>query len=325
MERKILLVVIIGAIIYFLYPVLILLFLSFLLTTAFLPIVKWLKTKNIPRVVSSVILVVALLGIPVTLLVSLAPMIAEQGSSFIEEIPELTARIENRFDINISQELQNAFTNNSENLVTNAFSLTGSVITFIAGIVIVLVLTIYWLIYYNDIKIGFIDFLSTRNKSVKHKKYIVNTITAIENRLGTWVGAQLLISAVVGIITWVVLSIIGFPYAGILALIAAFLEIIPTLGPILASVPALLIAITISPTMFILILITYISIQQFESYVIGPRLLGHTLKLNPFVILLALIVGGHLLGIIGALIAIPVVLTAHEIYLGYNSYSQNKK
>jgi predicted PurR-regulated permease PerM len=314
MNQKYLVILIAGLAVYFLNSLLIMLFISFLLTAAYLPVVRWLKSKNIPRSVSSAILVIALLVIPAALLVNLSPIIVEQGSSFIQEIPESIEVVEQRFGISISQEFQGYFTDNGEQLLTDFLSITGTIFTFFASTIIILVLTIYWLIYYEEIKSGLVKIFSTDKKRQKRAEKVM---TAVETRLGTWVKAQLLISAVVGLMTWIVLSIIGLPYAGVLAIVAALLEIIPSLGPILAAIPALLLAVTISPTMFIVILITYIAIQQIESYVIGPRLLSHTLKLNPFVILLSLITGAHLLGIVGALIAVPAVLTGNELYRAY--------
>jgi predicted PurR-regulated permease PerM len=314
MERIHIYLLIAGLLIYFLHGLLIMLFISFLLTAAFLPMVRWLKSKNIPRSVSSAILVVALLVIPAALLVNLSPIIIDQGSSFVQDLPRTIDALEKRFNVDIGQEAQDYFADNGEQLMNNIVNLTGSVFTFVTSAIVILVLTIYWLIYYEELKRGLINILSANKKDQKRAQKV---ITSIETRLGTWVKAQLLMSAVVGVMTWIVLSIIGLPYAGVLAIIAGFLEIIPSLGPILAAIPALLIAITISPTMFVVVLIAYIAIQQIESYAIAPRLLSHTVNLNPFVILLSLIAGAHLLGVVGALIAVPAVLTGNELYHAY--------
>jgi len=321
MERKYIFSLIAVAVVYYFHAFIILLFISFLLTTAFLPIVNWLNNKNVPRAVSSVILILALLVLPLGIVVSLSPIIAEQGSALVEEAPSLIDAIEVRFDVDISQEVEGRLAENSEQLISQVIALTGNILTFLTSLVIVLVLTIYWLIYYENLKDGVVSFVGS---SKTQQKDIRQAITSVETRLGMWVKAQLFISVLVGILTWAVLTAVGLPYAGILAVFAALLEIIPTLGPVLAAIPALLVAITISPTMFVVILIAYVAIQQIESYAIAPRLLGHTLKINPFIILLAIITGGKLLGLVGMLIAVPVLLAVHEVYVAYSKVLNKK-
>ena len=318
MDYKWLLILVLGAAIYLLWDVLVIMFIAFLLTAALLPIVRWLKIRKVPRVVSAVLLVIGLFVIPLILLASVGPTIIEQGKELSINTPQLVEQLETRLDMDLSQEIQDRFTNNSGQLAAGIFSVTSSVLKLVASLILVLVITVYWLIYYDSANAAIIKLLAT---SKRRERQITKTITSLENRLGSWVKAQILISLAVGLLTWLVLALIGVPYAGVLAVIAGLLEIIPTLGPILAAIPALLIALTVSPQLFITVLIAYVAIQQFESYVIAPRLLGQTVKLNPFVILLSLIIGTKLLGITGALIAVPVTLTAHELFLAYRRSS----
>lgn len=315
-QKTIIVSVVALGIIYFLHDFLILLFIAFLLTTAFLPIVRWLKDRKVPRVVSSLILILLIFIIPGALIWSLGPVVNEEVRRLIDNWPTILDDIETRFGFSVDNRIEDTFKNNDTKLFDGVLTLTYTLLKSVAGLTIVLVLAAYWLIYYEQVRQGLLDHIALdKNK----RKFLDDTFKAVETRLGTWVKGQILISFVIGFSTWIVLLILGVPYAGVLALIAAILELIPTLGPILSAVPAALIALTVSTQMFFIVVIAYIVIQQVESYFISPKLMGHVVKLNPFVVLVVVLIGTQLIGIIGALIAVPVTITAHEILLAYRS------
>jgi predicted PurR-regulated permease PerM len=281
-----------------------------------LPLVKWLKDRHVPTFISSVVLVVAVLIVPILVIFGIVGPVVEQGRELSRVFPELIEDVEGRFSVNVSQEIESRAEMYGEQILGSLLIITGSVFQLIVNLILILVMTVYWLIYFESFKNGVLKLFSLNKKK---EKIFKNTFVSIEERLSQWAKGQLFLSVSVGVLTWVILVALGIPYALLLAALAALLEIIPTLGPILAAVPALIIAITISLQMFIVILIAYVVIQQIESYIIAPRLLGNTVRLNPFVILVAIIVGAHLLGIIGALIAVPVVLIGQEIYKSYDT------
>jgi predicted PurR-regulated permease PerM len=125
-------------------------------------------------------------------------------------------------------------------------------------------------------------------------------------RLGGWVSGQLLLCVIIGFMSWVGLVLIGVPYAVVLALIAGIMEAVPNIGPIIAAVPAIIVAALYSPWQAVLVLILYLVIQQLENYVIVPRVMSKAVELHPLAVLLALMVGGELMGVLGAVLAVPV-------------------
>jgi predicted PurR-regulated permease PerM len=125
-------------------------------------------------------------------------------------------------------------------------------------------------------------------------------------RLGGWVSGQLLLCVIIGFISWVGLTLIGVPYAVVLALIAGIMEAVPNIGPFIAAVPAVIIAALYSPWQALLVAILYIVIQQLENYIIVPRVMSRAVELHPLAVLLALLVGGELMGVLGAILAVPV-------------------
>ena len=125
-------------------------------------------------------------------------------------------------------------------------------------------------------------------------------------RLGGWVRGQLLLSGIIGLMTLVGLSLIGVKYAVLLALVAAIGETIPMVGPIFSAVPAVIIAFTQSPAQGFMTLGLYVLVQQLENHLIVPKVMGRAVELHALAVMLALLAGSELMGVAGAILAVPV-------------------
>ncbi|HSL42817.1 MAG TPA: AI-2E family transporter [Anaerolineales bacterium] len=132
---------------------------------------------------------------------------------------------------------------------------------------------------------------------------------------------QITLMLVIGVISWLGLSLLGVPGALGLGIIAGLLELIPNLGPIIATIPAVIVALlqgstslAVSPLVLaLLVLLFYVLLQQLENSVIVPRVLGDAVDLPPLVVMTGVLVGGTTAGILGALLATPVIGTGREI------------
>ena len=134
----------------------------------------------------------------------------------------------------------------------------------------------------------------------------IRVTSRISVRLGGWVSGQLILCLIIGFLSWLGLTIIGVPYAVVLALVAGVMEAVPNVGPIIAAIPAIMVAALYSPFQALLTALLYIVIQQLENYVIVPRVMSRAVELHPLAVLLALMVGGELMGVLGAVLAVPV-------------------
>ena len=147
-------------------------------------------------------------------------------------------------------------------------------------------------------------------------------VLAILSRVGgRWVRGQLLLGVAIFVATVIgltALTLVGFREFGaftlVLALIAGVLEWFPIIGPIVAAIPAILIGFTISPAAAIAALVLYVAIQQLENNLLVPKILGDAVELHPAVLIVALVVGGALFGIGGAILAAPVVAAGRDLY-----------
>jgi predicted PurR-regulated permease PerM len=141
----------------------------------------------------------------------------------------------------------------------------------------------------------------------KHQSYTLNLVTKIQRKMGSWVLGQVILSIVIFGVTYLGLSILKVEYALVLALIAGLLEIIPLIGPIIAAVPAVFFAFLKNPPLALAVIILYIVIQQLENQVIVPVVMSRSVGLNPVVVIIGVLVGASLGGVLGAIIAIPII------------------
>jgi predicted PurR-regulated permease PerM len=139
------------------------------------------------------------------------------------------------------------------------------------------------------------------------------TLPEISKAVSAYVLGQLILSTSFGIFTFIVLTLVGVEQALFLALLAAFMDAIPMIGVILATIPAVLLALTVSVPAAIIVFVAYIVYQQIENYVISPRVFGDRLKLSPFAILMAVLIGAELLGVLGVLMALPLAAAVPAI------------
>jgi predicted PurR-regulated permease PerM len=130
-------------------------------------------------------------------------------------------------------------------------------------------------------------------------------VANIAHRLGRWVLGELVLCATMGLGAGIGLGLIGVPGASLLALVWAVAELIPGIGPFISAVPTILLGFLAGPTTGVLATIFTLLWSQLENNVVVPRVMGHAVKLNPLVVLVALLVGNQLLGLAGALFAIP--------------------
>ncbi|MGH2950862.1 MAG: AI-2E family transporter [Solirubrobacterales bacterium] len=141
------------------------------------------------------------------------------------------------------------------------------------------------------------------------------------NAIGNYVGGALLQATIAAVLAFVVLSILGAPFAGALALIIFFFDLIPVVGATIAAVLVGIVMLFVNfPVGLIVWVIWAIAYQQIENYVIQPRIQGRAVQLEPFLILISVLFGATLFGVMGAILAIPVAATLQIAYREYRDY-----
>ncbi len=278
------------------------LFVALLLMAIFGPMVETLSRHRIPRVVSVLVTYVLIIGILVGTISLIVPAVVDQTTSFINALPGYLSNI--GITSMVSSEVINAFLNNAGSASGAIFQFTFSLVNNIVAILTVLVFAFYMLVSRDKLEdqLGFFF-------GEERKKEFGNIVKILEKKLGGWARGELILMFAVGIATYIVLRLVGIPYALPLAILGGILEIVPFLGPIIAAIPAVLIGFGISPLIGTGVIALLFLIQQLENYILVPKIMEKSVGVSPLVVLISLAVGVRLAGVVGAIISVPVVIT----------------
>ena len=186
---------------------------------------------------------------------------------------------------------------------SGVLSATISVFSNVAAFVSLLVISIYMSLDWKNIKKSFISLFPD-----KLEDGVEETIKEIEEKVGHWIKGQLFLMLVVGLASFIGLSILGVRYVVGLSLLSGLFEAIPTIGPILSAVLAGIVGFSDSPIKGIGVIALYIIIQQLENNLLVPKIMEKASGFRPLAILLALLVGGNFFGIIGVICAVPAMM-----------------
>lgn len=301
--------------IYSILDIVLLLFVSFVLMSALRPMVEWLAKRHFPRAVSLILTYIVFFGIFGGTLVSVIPSLVYQMTKFSQAFPNLISQIIPNLSFDIAS-ITRQLAPIGENLIKLTVGLFSNIITLVT----ILVFTFYLSL--------------ERKKAQEHLKNIfgdqvgnsiMTLLSAIESRLGAWIQGQVILMLTIGVLTYIGLSILRIDYALPLAIIAGFLEIVPTIGPILSAVPSVLIALTISPILAVSTAAMYFIIQQLENNLIVPLVMRSSVGLSPIITIICLMVGARIAGVGGAILAVPVFLVLQEIVVWFMKNKSDTK
>jgi predicted PurR-regulated permease PerM len=291
------------------------------------PVVRWLETRKIPRpagiLVSVSVLVTAVVGFFATLI----PTIVEQVTELVKQAPvwvrdfidsEFFRSLDNQFGVRerINEELDK-FVKNPEALG----GIFGGVVGFgstvangLFGALIVLVLSLYFLAALPAMKKWGYR-LAPRSRRAR----VEALSEEISRSVGNYVIGQAVVALLNATFAFIVMTIIGVPFAVLLAFVVALLAFIPLVGGMIAGVVVILITLTLGWQPAVAYAICYFAYLQFEAYFISPRIMQKAVAVPGAVAVISVIAGGSLLGVLGALIAIPtaaaILLLVKEIYI----------
>ena len=282
-------------VIYLIRDLLIILFMAIILMSALTPLVNLFAKLKIPRALSIALTYIIIIAILAGILATVLPPLIEQSSRLIVTLPPLLGQVFSITNIDKSV-FQSELTSFSKNL----FSITLTLFDNFLTIIFLLVITFYLLLEQDNLE-NRIPTLFI-GQELRVKKLIIH----IQEKLGSWLRGQLILSVIIGVVSYIGLVILNIPYALPLSLMAGIMEVIPVIGPIISSLPAILVALTISPVLGLGVAGMYFVIQQMENHLIVPQVMKKAVGLNPLVVILTIAVGSRLLGFAGAILAVPI-------------------
>jgi predicted PurR-regulated permease PerM len=294
-----------------------LLFVSYILMSAIRPIVAGMTKFRIPQVLAILLLYCLLFAIVAGFLGSVLPTIIVQTTKLVSELPHVASQVIPSLEIDARAVAQQVAP-----LTQNVVQFGLEVFNHIVAIVSVLVFTLYLLLERNRV-----GQLIEKYMPEAEAKKIESIMEDVEERLGAWARGQAVLMITIGILTYIGLSLLHVDYALPLALFAGFLEVIPMVGPLVGSIPAILLSLSVSPLFALTVAALYFVIQQLENHLIVPYVMRKSVGISPILTILAFMVGARFGGVIGALLAIPAIVVAQTIlshWLGMKKDSDTK-
>lgn len=309
---RIILIILGFLFLYFIRDILIILFTSIIIASAVEPFVIWTKKFKIPRAASVIFVYLLAFGI-ISLVVSLLiPPISEQIRGLLRELPSIVERLSYYFSA--VKDLADKYEIHSNPDVfwqdigsrlgqfgSGIFATTKGIISGFGAILMILVISFYLAVEEG----GIIKFIKAIT-SEQHQGYAMNLFERSQHQIGRWLRGQLILALVVGVLVFLGLSMLGVKYALVLALIAAVLEVIPYVGPIISAIPAIILAFLQSPITGLLVLGLYVLIQQIENHLLQPKIMEKAVGLHPVTVIMVLLIGAKIAGVVGMILAVPL-------------------
>lgn len=296
--------------------VVIVLFISIVLGTAIEPGVVWLNKRGLPRSTGVILIYLSLLLIIAGLIFIVSPLIANQVTEISLDLPRYydnfrgllfssSNRIFQEISIHLPPTLNLLNSNPTSdgealNQATQTIKYSDLVIRSLLVVMTVFLLTFYWTLE-KERSIRSLLLLAP----IHRRERIRELVEAIETKLGGYIRGQSILSLTVGSMALIAYLLIGLPNSLSLAIIAGILEAVPLFGPILGAIPATLVGLSIDPTRAVEVIGATMLIQGFENHFLVPRVMNHSVGVNPILTLLALAAFSSLFGLPGALLAIP--------------------
>jgi predicted PurR-regulated permease PerM len=279
------------------------------------PIVELLVQRRVPRAMAIGLIYIAFILILVVLVINCIPLVSQQLNQLVVHLPGLVNHVDSWLD-NLSARtryLPDALRKSVEAATLHLEQRVSKWATgLIAGLsgtlnAIFVAFTVPFLVFYMLKDARAIGRAMVRLAPAKHRDEVRRILTGIDATLGKYVRGQLMVMVAVGVLTYAGLLIVHMPYALVLALFMAMMDLVPYVGPFLGSAPAVLLAFAISPQMAVKVLLVNVIVQQLEGNLISPQIMGRTLDLHPMLIVAAILVGGEVGGVLGLIAAVPLV------------------
>ncbi len=289
--------------------VLVLIGLALFIAVGLDPVVNWLTRRRVPRWAAVIVVLLGMIGVIGGFLAAAIPPLAAQTANLIAELPHYAHALQDHnsqlgrlnLKYHVEQRLSHLLATRGSSLVGGVLGAGALVLGALASTLAVIVLVIYFLAGMPQIKL-FVYRLAPHSRRAR----AILIGDEIFTKVGGFVLGNVVTSVVAGLGTYLWMLAFGIPYPILLGLFVAIMDLIPVIGSTIGGAVVTLVALTVSLPVAIATLAFYIAYRLAEDYLLVPRIMGSTVKVPAVVSLVAVLVGGALMGIVGALVAIPV-------------------
>jgi predicted PurR-regulated permease PerM len=308
---------------------LLLIYVSALFATGLAPLVRIIERQRImaiskrrlPRAAAILVIYGSVIGLIVGIGAAVVPPMVRQSQEFWKQLPEYMDTAQQKLASWGLLQPEGSF----KDLLERAPAGSGDAVSVIIGalwgfvggifgLISILLLTFYMLVESQGVFNLFVRLFPRRDR-----RRISDIAELAAVKISAWLGGQMLLGAMIGTTTAIAYFLMGVPYFFVLALVAGIGEMIPMVGPLLSAIPAVLVALTVSPGLALGVAAFCWALQLIENNVLVPKVMGETVGLSAVTVIIALAIGSELLGLVGALLAVPtaaiIQVLFEELYL----------
>jgi len=301
---------------YLVRDVLLLIYVSGLFAIGFSPIVRLIErqtllpigTRRAPRWLAILVLYLFILGTLAGIGFAIVPPIVRQARQLWQQLPGMYERAQDFLiakgllteHLTLREAVERAPVHPGGDAVGTVLGAVAGVAGGLFGLLTILILTFYILVEADSLRGAMLRLFPARARP-----RAAAASRAITVKVSAWLGGQLLLGAIIGGSSAIGLWLLGVPFFYVLALISGVGELIPVVGPILSALPAIAVAATVSIEKVLLVILFFVLQQQFENHLLVPKVMQRQVGISPVTVIVALLIGGKLLGIFGAILAVP--------------------
>jgi predicted PurR-regulated permease PerM len=271
--------------------------------------------RRVPRWLAILTIYLCLVGAVIAILMVVFPPLVAQARELWSRIPGLLHDAQQWLigrgwlsrEISVQEAVQQApGKTDAVGTVINALS---GVVGGVFGIITILILAFYLLLDADNLVKTFVRLFPQ-----EERPRVADACRRVSGKVSAWLAGQLLLAGIIGATAALGLFLMGVPYFYVLALIAAIGELIPIVGPLLSAIPAIIVAFTVSPTLALGVTIFFVVQQQFENHVLVPKVMERQVGVGAVVVVVALLLGGSILGVVGVLLAVPTAAILQVVF-----------
>lgn len=278
------------------------------------PFADFFERFKIPRTLA--VLIIYIVGFALLVgawLLVIPPMVSELGglvSTFAPAIEKvsggsvpLQSLLDGTFTANIQGIIDALRSSGVADAIGRLMDLGSTAINIAFAVIVVLIMTLYFVVEKTAL-VRLLSFVTPDH----YQPFVMQLVSKVREKMGLWLRGQLALMLAIFLLTYGALLVLQIPYALVLAFLAGLLEIIPFAGPLLAAIPAIVMAFVISPIHAAIVAGAYVVIQQVEGNILVPKIMQRVTGLNPIYSLLAILIGWRIGNIVGAMVSIPIAM-----------------
>ena len=308
------LTVVLMAALYLVRDALLLIYVSALVAIGLGPLVNAIERrrlgratrKRVPRWLAILAIYLVVIGVLVGIGMLVFPPLVSQARELWSRIPDVLHDAQQWLidrgwlsrELSVQEAVQQA--PGKTDAVGTVVGAVWGVVGGVLGVFTILILAFYLLLDADNLVNTFVRLFPR-----EERPRVADACRRVSRKVSAWLGGQMLLSAIIGATAALGLFLMGVQYFYLLALIAGVGEFIPIVGPLLSAIPAIAVAFSVSPTLALGVAIFFIAQQQLENHVLVPKVMERQVGVSAVVVVIALLVGGSLLGVVGAILAVP--------------------